>query len=160
MGWADSLLLTSTTLCEIHKQNDNRSYFEKWWGGDPLFLSVATVQIHNYITLRGCILKMRLSRSAWFSFLPRVIWFTCYKCDKAFSCSGTLKEHERLHVPVPNVTSHLQIVVIWKSWKDLHRREVICLFEMWQDIQLEWHFERAWKTLLACSKCDPSFTDR
>ena len=62
--------------------------------------------------------------------------FACYKCDKAFSCSGTFKEHEGLNLPVPNVTSHLQIVVIWKSWKDPHRREAICLSKMWQDIQL------------------------
>ena len=57
------------------------------------------------------------------------------------------------------MTSHLQIVVIWKSWKDPHSREAICLFEMWQDILLEWHFEREWKTPFACSKCDQSFTD-
>ena len=85
--------------------------------------------------------------------------FACLKCEKTFSWSGTFKEHARHHLPVQNVTSHLQIVVIWKSWKDPHRREVICLFEMWQDIQLEWHFQTACKPPLACSKCDKSFTD-
>ena len=30
---------------------------------------------------------------------------------------------------------------------------------MWQNIQLDWHFGRAWKTPSACSKCDQSFTD-
>ena len=37
--------------------------------------------------------------------------------DETFSQSGPLKEHERItkkrgHLPVPNVTSHLQIVVL------------------------------------------------
>ena len=36
---------------------------------------------------------------------------------------------------------------------------LIYLLEMWQDIQLEWHFERACKTPFACSKCNQSFKD-
>ena len=31
---------------------------------------------------------------------------------------------KRKHLPIPNVTSHLKMGVIWKSWKDPHSREV------------------------------------
>ena len=38
-------------------------------------------------------------------------------------------------------TCLFQINSLWKSMKEF--RKVICLFEMWKEIQLEWHFERS-----------------